>query len=98
MMMKTKNDLSFDEAKLDYRALIRTAEIAVSVLEQKIRQRLDKVRDSYSNRDITSLYLEAEWLSEDAERLSLCCETLSTLWGGVDRSNITIVNKEVTNE
>lgn len=93
-MQATKNDLSHNEAKLDYAALVKTAEIAVGKCKADIADYVFKITDDWSKKDFTGVYLKATWLREEAERLEIACETLATLKGGETRENIIIVNKK----
>jgi len=85
-MNKTKNDLSFNEAKLDLKAMMTTARVAVGQLVESISGRIGRLRDNPSS------YLDAAWLSDDARLLTICSETLATLEGAQkDREVITII-------
>jgi hypothetical protein len=90
----TKNDLSFDEVKLDYKALITTAQVAVGRCIQEIERHKSEVHDALWKRDNTRLHLCAERLAEQAKLLSVCANTLAALNEGVTRSVVTIVNKD----
>lgn len=93
-MQATKNDLSYNEAKLDYTAMIKTAEIAVGKSRSAVINYADKICNDWSNKHFTGVYLNATWLREEAERLEIACEMLATLKGGETRENIIIVNKK----
>ena len=85
-MKKTKNDLSFNEAKLDLEAMTVTAKVAVGRLIDSISSRIGELRDHPSS------YLVADWLNDDARWLTICSETLATLEGAKnDREIITII-------
>lgn len=92
-MQATKNDLSHNEAKLDYSALIKTAEIAVGKSRTAIVNYANEISNEWINKKFTGVYLNAIWLREEAQRLEIACETLATLKGGETRKNIVIVNK-----
>jgi hypothetical protein len=96
-MRITKNDLSYDEAKVDFEALLRTAHCAVHSILENISKKLDVVRNETfkmdKSIDITALHLNALWLSQEATELVICAETLATLIGAKTRTNIWIVNK-----
>ena len=85
----TKHDLSYDMAELDYQALLETARVAFHSLLQSISEHSDKCHHG----DITRRFLEAGWLYQDAKELTIVAETLSTLEGGLTRSQIEIINK-----
>lgn len=85
-MNKTKNDLSFNEAKLDLEAMRTTARVAVGMLVESISNRCATIRDNPAS------YLEAGWLENNAKLLTICSETLATLNGAIkDREIITFV-------
>ena len=88
-MEHTKHDLSYDHAELDYGALLKTARIAFHALLLNIEEHSSKCHSG----DITCRYLEAGWLYQDAKELTIVAETLSTLEGGLTRSQIEIINK-----
>jgi len=95
-MEVTKNDLSYDQAKLDYQALLTTARVAYYELLENIYGYYNKLRDTH---DTTSYYLNASRLAREANHLVIVGETLATLQGGLERSVIEIVNKpEVKSE
>ena len=92
-MEKTKNDLSWDEVKLDYEALRVTASCAVGRLKDKVYHYLNGMVDNWHEGNMTSMYLNAQWMSEEAGRLVICAETLASLEEGLKRHNVIIVNK-----
>jgi hypothetical protein len=96
--MKTKNDLSFQEATLDYEAMLRTARIAVYEVQGRI-QDYDKQLHKALSEDSTSLLrLIPEWMEREVGKLSVCAETLASLIGGLERAHVTIVNRNITKE
>jgi hypothetical protein len=90
MMNKTMNDLSFNHAKLDHEALIRTAEIAFGELIESIASHASKLRNYSANYQRASL--RSEWLAGDARKLVIVAETLDTLYGCRFRDEIEIIN------
>lgn len=93
-MYATKNDLSSNEAKLDYSALVKTAEIAVSSCLAKVNDYANKIHYDWIAKSFAGVHLNASWLREEAERLEITCETLATLKRGETREHILIVNKK----
>ena len=90
-MNKTQNDLSYDEAKLDYQALLATSRIAVGHCTEEIYKHLSNLRAIPPNKPRPS---SAEWLLREANQLAVAAETMYTLEEGLQRSNIIIVNKD----
>jgi len=97
-MEVTKNDLSYNHTKLDFEALLQTAQLAYSSRLREISARVSKL-SAYPSIGNTSRWLEAHWLAEDTKALAIIAETLSTLLEAKDREEIEIVNKpEVTKD
>ena len=96
----TQHDLSSNEVKLDYQALIKTAEIAVGKAKQEVYRHHSKIDEAcFPKFDGVALKLNAQWLLDEAKYLCIACETLSALKGGLDREDVIIINKpEVTVE
>jgi len=94
-MNKTQNDLSYDSTKLDYQALITTARIAKGRGLREIERYLSHLHNLKSK---SSDYLDAQYLEEEAGYLVIACETLHTLEGGLERSQLEIVNKPEVKE
>ena len=94
-MDATKNDLSHNEVKLDYQALLATANTAVTYLYEDIKSELNAIFDNRMNKEYTILGLKAERIKQASERFQIACETLSALQGGLTRDNIIIVNKPI---
>jgi len=88
----TRNDLSSNEVKLDYQALLSTSTIAVGESLEQIGRFSRKVGDAVQKQDVTSIYLNAQWLEDYAKRLLLSADTLAALIGGKSRDNKVIVN------
>jgi len=97
MLNCTENDLCYDEVKLDYHALQETASFAVAALIQDCSDSLAKMQDAHfkaitKNDGTTSLYLDADRLSQKANALKLAADTYAALKEGWTRENKTIVN------
>mgnify|MGYP003396099545 CR=1 FL=1 len=92
-MDATKNDLSHNEVKLDYQALLATANTAVTYLSEDIKATLDTIFNDRMNKKYTILGIKAERIKQASERFQIACETLSALQGGLTRESIIIVNK-----
>ena len=97
----TQHDLSHNEVKLDYQALVKTAEIAVGRAKQELNRysgKIDEAIGAYDKMfDGVSLRLNAQLLLNEAEYLCIACETLSALKGGLDREDVIIINKPEIN-
>lgn len=89
-MRNTMNDLSFNHAKLDHEAMVRTAEIAFGKLIEDIGDHISKLRNYSAKSHRASL--RSEWLEGDARKLVIVAETLDTLYGCRFRDEIEIVN------
>lgn len=87
----TKNDLSFDTAKLDYEALNMTASLAVEYLLRGIDDEVRKLSLAVYQ-ESSSLHLIAGRIKAKADNLTICAETLSTVIGMKDRSDLQIIN------
>ena len=92
-MENTKHDLSYDEVKLDYEALIRTAEVAVGRTLENVNRYSSEVRTAWDVKDWIGLSLSCERLEREAKWMNVAGETLSTLKNGLTRYNVIIVNK-----
>ena len=92
-MQVTKNDLSGGLAKVDFKALITVAQIAVGELTEKINRHVNIIRETHRTGDNTALSLNATWLREAACRLEVAAETLATLQEATKDREIEIVNK-----
>lgn len=97
-MRATKCDLSYNHAKLDYEAMLTTAQIAVYHTLEEIRLLSGKMRIAMQEKDISSIYLDAQWLEGKAKQLTVAAEVLATLIGGQEREEIEIVNHRVTKD
>ena len=93
---RTKHDLSADVVKLDYEALVETAEIAFVETREAVSRYLDELREmEISN---VSRSMTANWLADEAKTLAVSAETYSTLVDGKTRSHVEIINKPKVEE
>jgi len=90
-MEVTKNDLSFNEASLDYRALLDTAVIAFAHTRNEIEELIHKTHDLTPHTNHAST---ARRLLVEAKQMPVAAETMHTLQEGLTRENITIINKD----
>lgn len=96
--MKTLNDLSFQQATLDYSALIRTAQIATVEAQSQIKDLDKRLHEALVSNDTSLLRLIPEWMERELGRLTTASETLASLIGGLDRAHINIVNRDISEE
>jgi len=94
-MDKTKNDLSYDKANLDYQAMFSTSRIAYAHCLEEIGRHLSDMRQLSPSH---SPDLSAGWLATEARQLTTAAETMRTLEGGLTRGTITITNKPMIKE
>lgn len=97
-MNATKNDLSFNEASLDFQAMLTTSKIAVGRCLDNISRYENNIRRDSINNDYTGVHCNANWLKAEAEYLEIASETLATLSGALERDNLFIVNKPKVKE
>ena len=89
-MNETMNDLSFDQTKLDYQAMLTTAEVAHSrCLGEIYRDYQELTRFPLTG----CFYLSAQRLAVEAKYLVTISETLHTLREGLTRHELEVVNK-----
>ena len=89
----TQSDLSYNEAKVDFQALLVTATIAVREVRQQINRLDSQLQSDLFNNDVTGIHLKAQWIGEYAQSLAKVADTYSVLLGAKDRDNLTIVNR-----
>ncbi len=89
----TKNDLSFDEVKLDIEALIRTSAFAVRELRDRVNKQNSRLRDDCEKSDITGIHLTAKWLLDYAKELAVAADCYAALLGCRERSQITFIRE-----
>jgi DNA-binding transcriptional ArsR family regulator len=101
-MNNTKNDLCADVAKLDFEAMIFTANMAVGLLIESISRHLSEVREArvsevrkdMEGKNNIRMYLRADDIRRDAVALSTCAATLATLNESRTREKLEVVNRE----
>lgn len=86
----TKNDLSFNSTKLDYKALVQTARIAYGQLLYTIFREYSLLQETQDN---AKRWLEAGYLKSHSAQLAIVAETLSTLLEAESREELIVVNK-----
>lgn len=91
-MRYTECDLSFDEVKLDYKALILSLKLAVRYSVEEIELNEKRLTDAISVEDVTLIHLCGERILTASTYLSKTTEVLSALLGMQTRENIEIVN------
>ena len=96
--MRTKNELSFQKASLDYEAMIQGARIAVNKTQGSVENYNNRLHNALSEGDTTLLRLLPNWMEEEIKKLAVCTETLASLIGGIDRAHVVIVNRTMTKE
>lgn len=94
-MDKPQHDLSFDEVKLDYKALLDTATLAVRYSREELNRHIHKMYDQ-SLAGEPSTGVDAERIEETASHLAQAIRTRHALWHGQTRTNVIIVNHDVT--
>lgn len=94
-MLKTKHELSFNSVKLDYDALLKTAQIAFANTRTRVEEHLKRLQEHSRT---SCYYLDAQWLERAASQLTIAAETMYTLEHGLERREVTIVNKLIVKE
>jgi len=90
IMNKTENDLSFNSAKLDYDALVRSVEVAF----RETRECLSRYLGETYNRDKSKRWaFTAQQIVDHANDFAVVAETLDTLYGMRERDEFAWVNK-----
>ena len=89
----TQSDLSYNEAKVDFQALVTTAAIAVREVRQQISRLDSQLQEDLFSNDVTGIHLKSQWIAEYAQSLAKVADTYSVLLGAKTRDNLTIVNK-----
>lgn len=95
MMVKTLNDLSEDEVRLDYETMLDVTRSAYAyalehIYMKQARLNTYPIKEGNSMRNIL-----AEGLVDDAIRLSKAANMLATLEEGQTRRNVTIANHTI---
>jgi len=101
-MQKTKNDLCYDEAKVDYCSLVRVAMYAFNAARRDAQNAIRETEEGYDE-NLVGMYMGAERAVEASKRLQDASEVLHTLRGGISRAkkkftNIPSVECQVWNE
>ena len=91
--MKTKNDLSYNEVKLDYATMLETSAIALYMCREALSQRLNESYNQSMKKDFSGLKNNAERLAEVANDFMVASDMYYTLIKGLERENIEVVNK-----
>lgn len=95
-MDHTQNDLSYNHTKLDYQAMVKTAQIAFASSRDGIAR---LIHQTYDINPHVNYKLIGQRIKEEADRLVIAAETMYTLDGGLEREELEIVNKpEVKHE
>ncbi len=89
-MDRTKHDLSFNQVKLDYQALLRTSIIAFAHTRNEIAR---LTHDTYSLKPALSLHHTARLIAEEADKMVVAAETMDTLEEGLTREELEVINK-----
>jgi len=90
-MQVTKNDLSFNSTKLDYMAMLQTAQIAFAHTRNEVERLVGKTHDLNPHADHS---LTCGRILDVAEQLVVAAETMHTLEGGLEREELEVINKE----
>jgi len=93
----THNDLSFNETKLDFEALFKTAAYATRELREQVNRYQSKLGDDLLHNDVTGIHLNSQWLADTAHDLAIAADTYSALLGAKTRDNLEVINKPVDN-
>jgi len=93
-MENTKNDLSFDKASIDFKAMLQTSAYAVRELTEQVSRYLNEIRETSISNNMTTLWFNANRLKEVSQNLAVASETYATLKEAIDRSELEIVNKD----
>ena len=89
----TMCDLSYDKATLDYQAMMDVAKAAIHAHVESINEHLYNMRTAIGEQNHVGTLLHAQWASEEARRLVTATDVLAALIGGVERSEVVLVNK-----
>jgi hypothetical protein len=89
----TKNDLSFNQVKIDYAAMLDTASIAIGGQIWAIERNFGDFRNATEKGDLTLIHLSAQRLAEEAGKMAIVADMYAALKGGMEREEIEIINK-----
>ncbi len=95
MLSRTKCDLSFNKALLDFDALLSTAKIAVGHCVERIEEHKQKIHDANLHGNGSSLSHQAGHLLRQAENLATSSEVLATLMAAQSREHLAITGHEL---
>lgn len=92
---RTKSDLCANEVKLDYQALLETAQTAYRLGLDAIYRCYTELRQPIRFEDIRGTWscIQAHELETLSKRFSVVAETLFALTDGLGRSELKVVNK-----
>jgi len=93
-MEKTQCDLSAGIAKVDFKALQKTAGFAVFNLKEKVNHYLKEIDNSLFDKKYLRAKLNAQWSSQAADSLTIAIEVYATLMEAETREILEIVNKK----
>ena len=93
-MQKTQNDLSCDNVKIDYSALIDVSRYALSSTINTVIRTGCCMRDELMGKEHrgTAICISASGLESTVEQLIIAAETHNALVAGINRSEKQIVN------
>jgi hypothetical protein len=89
-MLEKGNDLCADTATLNYKSLVTTAEIAVSLILQEIERYKKELDTAYRNKDTTLIEMSAKRMRDKTIWLIDATEVLAVLYGSADRDILQI--------
>lgn len=89
-MNQTKNDLSYNQTKLDYLALLKTARIAFAHTRNDLDRYLGQTHAFNPTPNYASL---AGRIKQEADELVIAAETMHTLEEGLSREELEVINK-----
>ncbi len=98
LMNLTKHDLSYDETKLDYQALVRTADIAFVHTRNEIERLLHRTHDIPTEGQPVINSHVCGRINDLAEQLAVSAETAHTLHEGLTRHRLKVINKPKVKE
>lgn len=96
MITGTQNDLSFNLAKLDYQAMLHTAQIACRATKMEIERLLHDTYDLGAS--ASKLRHTGNRLAEAAQQFAHATDTLWALDGCKEREELEVVNRPEVKE
>ena len=88
----TQNELSGSLVRLDYRAMLKTAQFAYRELRNSIHQAMRETYLDDSRQDDMGRYHLAKRIADLAADFAIAADTLSALYAGCDRPTKEFVN------